>query len=90
MRLCRSKVSGELDSWKPGRTSLAPVSRAMIEVVHGEAGVSRQAEVIHGQRAQRLDSFLVLWRRLAGMRRNLVDAIRDEEDQVDEKPIGGS
>jgi hypothetical protein len=61
----------------------------VVQVVHRETSVSGQTEMIHGQRAQRLDGFLVLRCWLSGMRRNLVDAIRDEEDQVDQQPVGG-
>lgn len=60
----------------------------MIQVVHREPGIPGQTEVIHGERAQCLDSFLVLRRRLSRVRSDLVDAVGDEENEVDEESIG--
>lgn len=71
-------------------TCLAPISRTVIQVVHREPSIPRQTKVIHGERAQRLDCFLILWRGLPRVRRNLVDAVRDEEDEVNQESIGRS
>lgn len=84
------KTSARVVSRSAIRTCFAPISWTVVQVVHRKTGVSGQTEMIHGQRAERFDGFLILRCRFPGMRRNFVNAVRDEEDQVDEQSIGGS
>jgi hypothetical protein len=62
----------------------------MIQAVQREPRFSRQAKVIDGQSRELLESFLVLRRWTTGSCSDSVDAVRDEEDEVDEETVGGS
>ena len=71
-------------------TSLISVRGGVVHGVEGEAGVSGEGEGVDGERVQLLARLAVSGAGAASGRCQLGNAVADEEDKVDQCPVGGT